>query len=716
MARRPTHAVDVVIPLAGAYGEVAALAGAMRGLATPYRLLLVDDATTELRQGAMRKRLVANAGVECVLLRSNGRGVLPALRAAIDEGGGSGDLALLDPRLRLPADWLDRMRRCLRADARIGIVGTWSTIDRDASGLAQRLALGGVWHAPDRVDAALAECAVPVHPAAGIAAGPCLLMRREVADAARAANRLDSLAALSASAFAQGFRAVLADDVMAQHVPYGFDPGHPAPDDTGVGAALAAVGARDPIAPLRTVLATTLAVLERGDIPGILHVAHARGGGTERYVRDAIAATRDTHRHYVLRIHADRWTLEDARDDGFATFDWPRAEPSASEGFLRDLCAWLRVDLVHVHSVVGSGDDFLAALRAAHVPYVYTAHDMYVPCPSVYLIGSDGRYCNDTTDPAVCRACLGGMPGLEGVDIVQWRARYEPFLREARRVIAPSRWAAQSILAYYPSAPVHEQGHGAGAPALPTDGDVDALVLPRDGHRHVGFIGAIGPEKGSRRIDAMAERIRARSLPLRLVVLGYTDRECRFQSEDRVLTVHGPYARGDVERLCEHYDIAVMAFPSIWPETFSYTLGEAWGAGRPALVPARGALGERVVAADAGWTIEATAEVDAWLDRLLDITAPASDDERALKAQRARAAAASWQATDDPVIAMYSELALRSDVPARAPGSRHAIYAAACRAEGMPILPAFEPPSGAEPMPTPSPPLATWWRRLRGKA
>ena len=85
-----------------------------------------------------------------------------------------------------------------------------------------------------------------------------------------------------------------------------------------------------------------------------------------------------------------------------------------------------------------------------------------------------------------------------------------------------------------------------------------------------------------------SRRIRERGLPLRIVVIGYTDRESRHQAADQVLTIHGPYRRDEIEALFDHYRIALLAFPTIWPETFSYTLSEGWPAGRPALVP-RGA-------------------------------------------------------------------------------------------------------------------------------
>ena len=59
-----------------------------------------------------------------------------------------------------------------------------------------------------------------------------------------------------------------------------------------------------------------------------------------------------------------------------------------------------------------------------------------------------------------------------------------------------------------------------------------------------------------------------------------------------------------------------MLYPSAGPETFSFTLTEAWKEGRPALVPPIGALAERLEGSGAGW-IMSDAE---WRDeaRMLD--------------------------------------------------------------------------------------------------
>jgi hypothetical protein len=55
--------------------------------------------------------------------------------------------------------------------------------------------------------------------------------------------------------------------------------------------------------------------------------------------------------------------------------------------------------------------------------------------------------------------------------------------------------------------------------------------------------------------------------------------------------------------LLRDYGVDLVLFPSAGPETFSYTLSEAWAAGQPVLVPPIGALAERVRAHDAGFVM-----------------------------------------------------------------------------------------------------------------
>jgi glycosyltransferase involved in cell wall biosynthesis len=427
------------------------------------------------------------------------------------------------------------------------------------------------------------------------------------------------------------------------------------------------------------------------DRPGVLHVLHARGGGTEKHVRELVASTRDRFRHYLLRNLPDRyrlldlhgavpdrydyrWRLADAPDE-VSRFDFPR---NGDDRWLREIAAWLALDLVHVHSLVESGEDFPRLLASSGIPYCYTAHDMYLPCPTIHLIDDRGEYCNATTDVDACRRCLAALGTYADVDIVRWRERHAGFLARAAEVHGPSRWARETLETYFPGVdvaivPPPPPRLAANAPA-----PAPAFDLPADANRHVALIGAIGPEKGARILDALVARIRERALPLRVVVIGYTDRTTRGQSDDRVLTVHGPYGVAEVAPLLDRYRVDVVLFPNVWPETWSYTLGEAWAAGRPVLVPPRGAPRERVDATGAGWILAGWPDADATLDQLLHVTAPEQAPMREAASARARDAAQASH--EDAIVPRYRGILAAASPRAPVEVSRRRIEEAARRA------------------------------------
>jgi glycosyltransferase involved in cell wall biosynthesis len=167
------------------------------------------------------------------------------------------------------------------------------------------------------------------------------------------------------------------------------------------------------------------------------------------------------------------------------------------------------------------------------------------------------------------------------------------------------------------------------------------LNLPHDGIPTVAVIGAIGPDKGSRRLERLVELTRQRGERIRWVVVGYLDRgREQSLSEDAVFAQHGPFDSREVTTLLEHYRVRLVVYPSAGPETFSFTLSEAWAAGRPAVVPPIGALAERVAATGGGWVLseEEWQNEARMLDRISELLEPAHADAWAAAAARARRA------------------------------------------------------------------------------
>ena len=145
----------------------------------------------------------------------------------------------------------------------------------------------------------------------------------------------------------------------------------------------------------------------------------------------------------------------------------------------------------------------------------------------------------------------------------------------------------------------------------------------------VAVLGAVGPDKGARRLERLAELVRDAGVPVRFVLIGYMDVEHGpWQSDDAVLTVHGRYEPRELPDLLAHYRVRLVAFPSAGPETFSFTLSEAWAAGLPVVVPPFGALAERVAGTGAGWlwTDAEWRDEAKMLARMAELVAPGNSD------------------------------------------------------------------------------------------
>ena len=188
------------------------------------------------------------------------------------------------------------------------------------------------------------------------------------------------------------------------------------------------------------------------------------------------------------------------------------------------------------------------------------------------------------------------------------------------------------LVRYFPRRGVQRIVHG--TPEL--DGVTSSLStqvklnLPDDDVPTVALLGAIGPDKGARRIERLVELARRRNVAVRFVLIGYLDvQHTPWQSDDACFSIHGRYERDELPVLLSHYRVRLVLYPSAGPETFSYTLSEAWSAGVPVLVPPIGALAERVEHSGAGWVMSDAQWRDErlMLDRIVALIAEENRDQ-----------------------------------------------------------------------------------------
>jgi len=114
-----------------------------------------------------------------------------------------------------------------------------------------------------------------------------------------------------------------------------------------------------------------------------------------------------------------------------------------------------------------------------------------------------------------------------------------------------------------------------------------------------------------------------------------------------------------LRELIEHYRVRLVAYPSAGPETFSFTLSEAWAAGRPAIVPPIGALADRVGETGAGWVLsdDEWSSEELMLDRIVAVLDWSRADEFNEAVTRARSAVQpTLEAMTAATVAIYRAL------------------------------------------------------------
>lgn len=301
----------------------------------------------------------------------------------------------------------------------------------------------------------------------------------------------------------------------------------------------------------------------------VLHVTSIPGGGVDRHLRDIAAANRRPH--YTWHVGEEAEVLEQPAE--------PRFLPLAAGGgggLAADFLRARGVGLVHVHSLSPAARRRGIPLAAQlGVPTLVTLHDV--------LFLGPGRFLGDANAPPDAA----------------WLAQVTPVLRAAAGVLAPSRYIASLAREHCGIealvVPNGIEPAGGTAAASPRPG-FDAA-----GRRVVAVLGALGPHKGSRTVEALARRLAGSDIVL--VVVGYTDAQAWPGWFDDHLFIHGPYEDSAAGALLRAYGAELVLFPNPVPESFSYALSEAWGAGLPVLVPPEGALGERVGEHGGGWIL-----------------------------------------------------------------------------------------------------------------
>ncbi len=595
------RAIDVVVPVyGGAAATLACLDSVLASLPPGSRLHVVDDAGPDPALAAALDKLHRARRIRLLRLPRN-RGFPGAANAGIAAAAGR-DVVLLNSDTLVPPGWLETL-----ADALHSAPGIASAcpLSNDATILSYPSPDGGnpMPSAGDTAD--LAALASQANGAATIdipvAVGFCMAIRRDC---------LDAIGPLREDLFAQGYGEENDWSLRARHhgwrhvaVP-GLFVAHAGGQSFGAarqqllrrnGALLQRLHpgydqliadwiGQDPLRLARRRLDTLR--WQRGSRPhSAVLVTHGGGGGVDRVIAQRCDALLGQGlRPIVLRPNGSDIVVGDG-----GTPNLRYRIPSELDALVKLLRAE-RPRHLELHHTLGLDPAIFGLAARLGVPQDVFVHDYAWFCPRLALV-PEHTYCGEPPI-ATCEDCIAdhGSNLEEDIAVPALVARSGAVLAAARSVLAPSRDVASRMRRHFPA-----------VRAQVSAWDDDAAIAPPPPTRpvqRVCVVGGIGVEKGYEVLLGCVRDAAKRRLDLQFTVVGHTADDERLLDAGPVF-ITGTYRDAEVVGLIQQQGAQIGLLPSIWPETWCFTLGHIWRAGLRAAVFDLGAPAERVRAT--GW-------------------------------------------------------------------------------------------------------------------
>lgn len=584
--------IDIIMPVFKGYAEslsaiYAVLASTVQ---TPFELIVINDASPEQPLSSMLKNL-SQEGWFTLVEHTHNQG----FPASVNEGLSlhpDRDVVLLNSDTEVYGNWLDRLAHAAASNPEAGTItplsnnGSICSYPRFAKDTPERLEADG-----NVFDSLTAEVnrgiTIPIPTAVGF----CMYIKR---------GCLKQIGDFDAKTFKRGYgeendfclrasqwgwKHLMAADVYVTHhggVSFGKD------KERGEKRAWRIITRRYPHYryEVRDFLKRDpgFAVRQRLDIArlqrycsnnNILMVHHTAGGGVLQHIRGLL---------HMLREESVGTFQLTPEPDGALRISHPGIPHTPSARFsmeyerqaFYEAILNLGINHIHIHHTLGFPNrfvDFIQVLsQEMQVRYDLTIHDYYTICPCVNLLCGRDVYTGDP-DVIECERCMTkNTLHADGLTAWEWRLRNSNLLRGARSVYVPDQDVLIRMKRYFPDATYVLRPH----PEYFDNGANLSSQPPKQGEiMRVGLIGDLSKAKGANVVAALVKDAEARQLPIKYILIGKTDHpELVKESEHFMMTGH--YRETDLEYLIKLHQPHYIFYPSVWPETYSYTLSISW--------------------------------------------------------------------------------------------------------------------------------------------
>ncbi|MEA2737206.1 MAG: hypothetical protein QOH05_513 [Acetobacteraceae bacterium] len=335
----------------------------------------------------------------------------------------------------------------------------------------------------------------------------------------------------------------------------------------------------------------------------VLLVTHGRAGGVRRHVVERAAALRaEGFRPIMIWPVASRHgggrdcVLGNGPEGGTPNL---RFGIPAELDLLTHVLGGDNAVRAEVHHMIGHDHQLMDLFRRLGIPYQIIVHDYSWLCPRINLMGAERRYCGEP-DIVDCEACIvdAGPTNDENTPPRVLRERSEIEMACASGVVVSSEDVATRMRRHFPSirTKIKRWEDDSVLPPL------DPSPLAADGIRRICVLGAIGVEKGYDMLLACARDASKRKLKLRFQLVGHSHDDGRLLATGSV-QITGEYDEQEVVSLIKQQQAQLAWLPSLWPETWCYTLTQNWQAGLNVLAFDIGTPAERIRGTGRGWIV-----------------------------------------------------------------------------------------------------------------
>jgi glycosyltransferase involved in cell wall biosynthesis/spore maturation protein CgeB len=251
-----------------------------------------------------------------------------------------------------------------------------------------------------------------------------------------------------------------------------------------------------------------------------------------------------------------------------------------------------RIDLVHIHHLLGHPWSLPLVARTLGIPVVMTTHDYFTVCSRLNLLDGSHQYCRiPELPPSTCDLCLYDQEGVSFGSQSSRRSFVSAVLEHIDYIVFVSQAERKIFESIYPELRKKSNVCVEGVPVAdrPTVARSSALnkIL------RVAVHGNFNRLKGGDTLCSVFEVMRHDAVEFHVygkIELSYARVLSRLGASN--VYIHGGYLPDSLHDRLSESDVSLLL--SIWPETYVLTLSESWRAGLVPIVTDIGALGERV--------------------------------------------------------------------------------------------------------------------------